>query len=1234
MNATTKGEKIGWLKEETDGETCRILCNVRCLSEGVDVPALDAVLFLSPRSSQVEVVQSVGRVMRNAPGKKRGYVVLPVVIPHGMDPAEALNDNKVYKVVWEVLQALRSHDDRFDAFVNKLDLMSDNSGKMEVISVTDTLSPKSKTKDNKKTGKGEFDLGKTESGPQQIQQKLQFEVEGLERALYAKLVKKCGNRMYWEDWANDIAGIANTHISRITAIVNNAENKKEVKAFKDFANEIRDDLNDSISDEEVIEMLAQHLITKPVFDALFADYSFASNNPVSKGMQDILDLLNEHRLDKEADTLDQFYKSVERRAAGIDNAEGKQKIVVELYDKFFRNAFPKMTERLGIVYTPVEVVDFIIHSVNDILQEEFGQTLGSEGVHILDPFAGTGTFITRLMQSGLITPEQLPHKYKHEIHCNEIVLLAYYIAAINIEAVYHSIMSEHANAGRPDQANLHNAGTSASLDAADNAEGDCTHSAGSRRSGSSSASIRPTNSQSTIVPYEPFEGILLTDTFAMYESDDLIEQFFPDNSQRRKRQKKLDIRVIVGNPPYSVGQESANDNNQNVEYRQLDDRIRRTYAEKSSAANVRNSYDSYRRAIRWASDRIQGHGVVAFVTSAGFVDDKTSDGIRRCLVEEYSKLYVFHLRGDQYTKGEVSLREGGKIFGSGSRSPIAITLMVKNASSSRRGEIRFHDVGDYLSQQEKLTRIASFASIAGIAAEGRWQHIAPDKHGDWVNQRDGSFDKFPVMGDKDKPESSIFWKYSQGVTTNRDAWCFNSSQSAVTANMNRTVDFYNSEAERFTAAHSDLSRKERSAVVAGFIDTDDSQIKWTRALKKCLEQGKSLVFDEQCLTTSIYRPFSKRWLYFSRELNEYIYQMHKLFPAEAASKNRAIMVKQRWSGIGQIALMVDNIPENQVDGGAQCFPLHHYDESEPSDTQRGLFVESKRNDESAFARRNAINDAALGSIRENYAESGNSITKEDLFYYIYGLLHSPEYRERYADNLSKELPRIPAVKKFEDFQAFSQAGTELAHWHLNYETVDCHPVTLNLTVNGKQSEAYEVTNERRPDQANPKTAGASASSHAVSKSESQLTPNLGSRRSGNSAALIRPAEIPRTRFPKSLTDEHFHVRKMKFPKVKDPETKKSVNDKTTVIYNNYITVTGIPLEAYDYVVNGKSAIEWVMERQAVTTDKKSGIVNDANLWATETMHNAAYPLELLMRVITVSLETNRIVAGLPPLEID
>ncbi|SDW07752.1 hypothetical protein [Nitrosomonas oligotropha] len=469
-----------------------------------------------------------------------------------------------------MLQALRSHDDRFDAMINKLDLIGRDTSKMEVIAITDKIQkkqPKTPGKTKDQTGQGRYTLGQPEAAYRKPEQtKLEFEIGEIERALYAKLVQKVGNRHHWEEWANDIAKIARTHIDRITGILENPVNTREREAFAAFAEELRDDLNNSIRDGEIIEMLAQHLITKPVFDALFKDYSFARHNPMSIAMQAVLDVLHEHHIDKEADTLQAMYDSVKLRAEGIDSAkttpeaktQAKQKLVVELYDKFFRNAFPRMTERLGIVYTPVEVVDFIIHSVQHILQTEFGQTLGSKGVHILDPFTGTGTFITRLLQSGLITRDELPHKYRHEIHANEIVLLAYYIAAINIEAVYHGIMNtpqhlppRHSGLD-PESSHANDGAQSAPLDTRLRGYDETT--AGN-------------------VPYQPFEGICLTDTFQMYEKDDLVDALLVDNSARRKRQKKLDIRVIMGNPPYSAGQESANDNNQNLAYTNLDKRI-------------------------------------------------------------------------------------------------------------------------------------------------------------------------------------------------------------------------------------------------------------------------------------------------------------------------------------------------------------------------------------------------------------------------------------------------------------------------------------------------------------------------------------------------------------------------------------------------------------------------------------------------------------------------------------
>lgn len=951
MNASAKEAKLNWLKDEPPANTCRILSNVRCLSEGVDVPALDAVLFLTPRNSQVDVVQSVGRVMRNAPGKKRGYVVLPVVIPAGMEPHEALNDNQTYKVVWQVLQALRSHDDSFDAMVNKLDLIGSDPRKMEVIAITDKVDKKTKKSSgtsNGKAGKGQYGIGsKNHDAPGQMTQQaeLTYEVGEIEKAIYAKIVEKCGNRHHWEDWANDIAKIARTHIDRIQGILENPANTQEKAAFNAFAAELRDDLNDSISDGEIVEMLAQHLVTKPVFDALFDEYSFASHNPMSKAMQGVLDALHEHHLAKEADTLEKFYASVRQRAAGIDNAQGKQKIIVELYDKFFRNAFPKMTERLGIVYTPVEVVDFILHSVNHLLQQEFGQTLGSKGVHIIDPFTGTGTFITRLIQSGLIKPEELPHKYKHEIHANELVLLAYYIAAINIEAAYHG---------------------------------------------------------EVIDEYTPFEGICLTDTFQMYEKDDLVDALLEDNSARRKRQKELDIRVIVGNPPYSVGQGDANANNANVPYPGLDERIRTTYAARSDANNKNALYDSYIRSIRWASDRIGDAGIIGFVTNAGFVEANTADGLRKCLVDEFSSLYVFHLRGNQRTSGETSRKEGGKIFGSGSRAPIAISLLVKNPDAQAHGQIYFHDIGDYLSREEKLEKIVSYASVAGIPA---WQQITPDEHGDWLKQRDDSFAAHIVLGNKDdKSALALFDNYSSGVKSQRDAWAYNAGRSKLATNMTSMIGFYNAEVDRFNATHAELDTKARQELIDDFIDTDPTRISWTRALKQDLGKNRSYSFEPDCIVRSLYRPFTKQWLYFNRRFNEMVYQMPRIFP-DAKAENLLIMVKQRPAEGSQLALMVNSPPELQSDGGTQCFPLYLYDEAAQA-SKDDLFSVPV---EGGLRRRDAITDAGLAHFQSAYP--GEQISKEDLFYYVYGILHSPDYRERFADNLSKELPRIPAVKK-------------------------------------------------------------------------------------------------------------------------------------------------------------------------------------------------------------------------------
>ena len=1101
FNAKLRTERLDWLKAKSGEDDCRILTNARCLSEGVDVPALDAILFLHPRKSQIDVVQSVGRVMRRAPGKRMGYVILPIGVPAGATPEEALNDNERYRVVWQILNALRSHDERFDDAINKMGMDVDVSAHIEVVAVSNKLPTRS---DPKKSGAGigqgsatgDDERDQSPSAERPVQQSFVF--DEFAKAIMAKIVKKVGRRDYWENWASDIAEIARTHITRITAIVGKA-GSKEQEAFQSFLAEIRDDLNDSITEPEAIEMLAQHIITKPVFEALFSDHSFAANNPVSVAMQSVLDVLQEQNLEKEAESLERFYDSVRRRASGIDTAEAKQRIIVELYDKFFRTAFPRMTEKLGIVYTPVEIVDFIIRSVDEVLRSEFNQTLGSPGVHIIDPFTGTGTFITRLLQSGLISPAELAHKYREELHANEIVLLAYYIAAINIEAVYASMTSE----------------------------------------------------------FEPFRGICLTDTFQLYEKRDLVSGTLAENSSRRTRQRSLPLRVIIGNPPYSVGQRNENDNAANVSYAGLDERIRQTYVQKSSATNSRNLYDSYVRALRWASDRVADTGgVVAFITNAGWIDTSSADGIRRSLADEFTSVYVVHLRGNQRTQGEVSRREGGKVFGQGSRAPVAVTILVKNPSAPPSvAQIRMFDIGDYLSREEKLLRLREFGSLSGLSNAGAWTEISPDQHGDWVGQREESYDSLIPLSDKKGGGLAFFEVSSLGVATNRDSWCVNSSPDVVAENIEKLVATYESERRRLTDEKPLFSSSmERATYINGFALSDPTRISWSRSLKSDLGKLKPLSWSGERIRGSVYRPFTRQWFYFDRRLNEMVYQMPRIYPYPDATN---LCIASPGTGFRPgYSCIATNAPLdlNAFDGGAHHYPKYIYEEMESQSPD--LF--SKQNP----GRRDNITDAILQVICKNLKES--RITKDDIFSYVYGVLSARDFRSLFEASIRRQGVRLPLPNSMELFEAFSSAGRKLIDLHSNFDSVEPYPITLEM-------------GRRRPED--------------------------------------------------SCDTSFYRVEQMKFA------GKRPNVDKTTVIYNSNITMTDIPLEAYDYVVNGKSALEWIMERQVVKTDKDSGIVNDANRYAVETVGDPAYPLKLFQRVITVSLETMKIVRSLPPLDI-
>jgi len=1079
MSAPKRDELLGWLKnEDAEENECRVLTNVRCLSEGVDVPSLDAVMFLSARNSQVDVVQSVGRVMRKAPNKKYGYIIIPVVIPSDVEASKALDDNQRFKVVWTVLNALRAHDDRFNAIVNKLDLNKKKPNQIIVGGI-----------DKSDEGKNRE---QSEETSRKISEQLTIQFQELQGVVFAKMVKKVGDRIYWERWAKDVAIIAERQIKRISNLIEDSPQHKDI--FNKFLKGLQNNINPSITKDQAVEMLAQHIITKPIFEALFENYSFVKSNAISTSMQSMLDLLESSTLEKESEKLQKFYESVKKRAEGIDNAEGKQRIIIELYDKFFKTAFPKMVEQLGIVYTPVEIVDFIIHSVNDVLNKEFGRSISDENIHILDPFTGTGTFITRLLQSGLIHKKDLIRKYSKELHANEIVLLAYYIAAVNIENAFHDLMGENSE-------------------------------------------------------YKSFDGIVLTDTFQMGEDDstgDWHSEIFHKNSERVEAQKKAPIKVIIGNPPYSIGQKSANDNAQNQTYENLNKRIADTYAKLSNAGLNKSLYDAYIKAFRWSSDRIIENGVICFVSNGTWIDGNSQDGFRKHLEEEFSSIYVFNLRGNQRTSGELSRKEGGKIFGSGSRTPISITLLVKNPEVKKeKAKIQYHDIGDYLKREEKLQIVKKFSSISNENLN--WKTITPNEQGDWLNQRNDIFETFiPIQPDKkfNLECQSFFNTYAIGIATNRDAWVYNFSKIEINNNMTKFIRFYNSQLKMNT------------------FDSNPKKISWTVNLKKDLRKNKEHQFLKDEINETIYRPFCKQNLYFHKPFIERPGLNSKLFPNNNVS-NFVINCHGLGGNKPYSILITNNLVDlNCMEAGSQCFPLYYYEERRKS--QLSIF---DIDGESEFIGRDGVSNFIWEQSKRIY---GKNVIKEDIFYYVYGILHSSDYRTKFANDLKKMLPRIPLVEEPREFWKFSKAGRELADLHINYENVPPAPGVLVLFDTVPQ----DVLNKAMQN--------------------------------------------------KEMKAVNYQVQKMRFPK-KDQKDK--------IIYNSQITIDNIPAKAYEYVVNGKSAIEWIMERYQVKVDKKSGIKNDPNDWSEE-VGNPRYILDLLLSIINLSVQTVDIVNGLPKLKFE
>ncbi|MDU2794075.1 MAG: type ISP restriction/modification enzyme [Actinomyces sp.] len=1132
MNAAVRAREMDWLTEGAGTDevpVCRILTNARCLSEGVDVPTLDAVLFLSPRKSQVDVIQAVGRVMRRAEGKDFGYIILPVAVPVGMAPERALDDNKRFQVVWQVLKALRAHDERLDAAINSMEL---NGQGPENIIVEQVSLEKAKKQDDPLGGSAPDgdEAGARSSGSgadgatRGIQGQLTLLPSDWKESVFGRIVKKVGSSLYWEDWSKDIATVAQTHINLIEDLIHDPEREDP---FQEFVNALQTTLNPAVDNESAVEMLAQHILTAPLFDAMFPDHSFSKQNPVSRAMNTILEMLTDHSMiGNERRTLDSFYKAMVERIEAVHTLTGKQEIMRTLYDRFFSQAFPRMSERLGIVFTPVEVVDFIIRSADDAMRTAFGQSLGDPGVAIIEPFAGTGTFVARLLQLGVIPPEALEHKYKNEIFANEFVLLSYYIASINIEQVYHQVRAE----------------------------------------------------QGVDEGYVEFEGITLTDTFQLHEGDDKIDgtsDGLEANNKRARKQKNADITVIVMNPPYSAGQNSANDNNQNLSYPRLDERIEQTYVRSSNAGLKNKVYDSYFRALRWASDRIGKRGVIAFVSNNSFLDANSTDGVRLTLQEEFSQIFVYDLKGNQRTSGERSRREGGKIFGSGSRTGVAITVLVKDPAHTGTAEIFYAEAKDYATRQEKLDQISDYGSLEGISGADAFRSITPNQHGDWISTRDERFATFQEIGNKalkgKETSPAIFRQYSLGLVTARDAWCYNFSQKEVEHNMQRFILNYNAEVAK-------KSNKETKTA-------DTRAIAWSDNLIKDLCREKHYSFDSCAIRRALYRPFCVEHIYFAIGLNERRGQLTSLYPT-SAHQNISISLSTDYRK-EFTALLTRLIPDLSAVAAAQSLPLYTWEPLSPtSGAEPDLFADLATEPESradgaatassldfsrpigdqipvildGYRRVDNVTDATLASYREHYGDAG--ITKEDIFFYVYALLHHPEYRERYEDDLKKMLPHIPRAA---GFHTYASVGRELADLHVNYERVEPYP---------------SVQEE---------------------------------------ASLHAPAD-PWERY-------RIGERKMRFPKLGRRD-----KDFTRLEYNDYVTLTGIPAEAQGYSISGRSPLEWIIDRYHVKTDKASGIVNDPNDFLREQGRPDAV-VDLIKRLVTVSMRTQELLATLPKLEI-
>lgn len=1120
-NASVKNAKLSWLKND-DEANFKILSNAKCLTEGIDVPSLDGVCFFDPRDSVVDIIQAVGRVMRKAPSKKYGYIILPIVLSDKeIKTHEKSLNSKGFKNIWKVLKAIRSHDER----------LVDPQRISEVVKISSSKNAGGFERDTNETVKNQL-----------------FSLHELANEIKNAVPEKLGDANYWELYAKKVGPTMQDLTLRIEELL---RNKKEVNAlFESFTKALQDNLNVSFVKSEALALIAQHIITKPIFSHIFPHIDFTKFDKVSFELERFYKELCKFGLQDELKNLKKFYANVQKSAEYAQSDEAKQNLIKSLYENLFKAAFKKTQEKLGIVYTPIELVDFIIYSLEFVLKKHFDKSLSDKGVNIYDPFTGTGTFIIRLIQSGLLD-KNLEHKYKNELWANEITLLGYYIAQINITAIMHQRLKE----------------------------------------------LDPKKDEFILL-----DNLLFTDTFNTYTQDskdfkgdtklDFKAKYFAKNLQKINELKKAEFKVIMGNPPYSNGQNSANDNNANASYPTLEARITQTYQGRSLATSSKNtSYDTYKMAIRYASDRIEKDGVIGFVTNASFISGNSDDGLRACLEEEFDAIYIFNLRGNQRTSGELSRKEGGKIFDSGSRTPVAISILIKNSkmrkAKNAKASIYYYDIGDYLNREEKLNIISDFESIEGIKA---WQKITPNKDYDWINQRDYSFMELIPLGsvktklkplardNKGKVQLEIFEIFSQGIVTGKDEWSYNFSKQNLAKNITLCINTYN--AERKVLAKNQSHK----------LCDDLSKVTWGGSLRERVKANRELNFDEGKIRICSYRPFAKSYLYYDNGYNHSHYQMDKFYPFDNEKnlvcvngdfENLNICLNDRGGGeFG--ALMLNNVADIHYFPQTQCFPLYYYEKLEPKDLEPNLFSKQEvKKNTSYYKRKDAIRDEALGHFRENYKNS--KITKEDIFYYIYALLNHKGYIEKYKDSLSKMLPRLPLAK---DFKEFVRLGSELARVHLNYEGF------------AKESES-----------------GAKL-----------LKKDLAKEQTG----LFAPNKLEVLKELENLSEEEFKITKLRFL-IK--------GEKNSIIFNDKFIIENIPAKAYNYVVNGKSGIEWIMDRYQVKQYKDSQLTNDPNHYESQSgalkgLKGGKYVLYLLLSVIEMSVKSVDLIEEISKLSIE